>query len=635
MAILSMEKVTLIAHADSKQRLLKSLQQLGAVEVLTSSVEGLPLAAAPDSLARLEGRLAEVREAMETIRPYDDTKTSFLTPKPPITLTELEDMPSRLAEADGLIAKIKRFSDDMGALKARRQRLRNRIAALTPYASFDAPMESVGPGRYTVSLLGTIPADSAEKYDQIREDYADTAYFEDLGGGHDLKSLYVVMLSSVQEALVGELKYLGLAEAYTKELYGTPSDIISDAENECASLETEAREYEDIARGLAAQKAVLKALEDYLLCEIAREKCFERLSETGMAFLLEGWVIGDDKEKVQAVVLEAAPEAYVEFRPPLDDEKPPTALHNPHLVTPFEAVTNMYAVPSPRGFDPNLLMSIFYFIIFGMMIGDAAYGAILSIGAFAILKLKKPTGMFRMITTVFMICGFSTIFWGLFYGTVFSINGIPAVINPLNGDGAMTTLIMCLGIGVLHIITGLGIGMYMDIKRGHFWAAIFDRFSWIMVIIGGIMLLVGNPVGQAGQYIALAGALILLFTQGRSKKGVVRKVTGGLASLYGVTSYVSDILSYARIFGMGLATTVIAMVFNTIAGLLMGGVVGYIFGLVVLTVGHVFNIAINALGAFVHTARLQYIEFFNKFYEADGHAFSPLRFSVKNHRLES
>jgi V/A-type H+-transporting ATPase subunit I len=193
---------------------------------------------------------------------------------------------------------------------------------------------------------------------------------------------------------------------------------------------------------------------------------------------------------------------------------------------------------------------------------------------------------------------------------------------------------LCLGIGVLHILTGIGIGMYMDIRRGHFWAAIFDRFSWMMVIVGGIMLLVGSPVAQVGQYIALAGAATLLLTQGRRKKGIIRKITGGLASLYGVTSYVSDILSYARIFGMGLATTVIAMVFNTIAGLLMGGVVGYIFGLVILTVGHVFNIAINALGAFVHTARLQYIEFFNKFYEADGHAFSPLRFATRNHRLE-
>lgn len=629
-----MEKVTLIAHADSRHRLLKKLQQLGAVEVVSSAVDGLALSAAPESLARLEDRLSDVREALEIIRPYDDSKTSFLTPKPPITRAELEAMPSRFAEADGLIRKIKQFSDDMGALKARRQRLKNRISALMPYALFDAPLESVGAGRYTFSLLGSIPADGADKLEQLRRDYAESAYFEDLGSGHDIKPVFVIMLGSVREALIGELKYAGFAEAFTKELFGTPQDIITDAQGECASLETESGELEAIAKGLASQKAVLKALEDYLLSEISREKCIERLGETGAAFLLEGWVIADDKPKVEAAILEAAPEAYIAFRPPLDDETPPTALNNPRLVTPFEAVTNMYAVPSPRGFDPNFLMAVFYFIIFGMMIGDAAYGLVLSVGAFVILKLKKPTGMFRMITTVFLICGVSTIFWGLFYGTVFSIPGVPAVINPLDGDGAMTTLMLCLGIGVLHILTGIGIGMYMDIRRGHIWAALFDRFSWIMVIVGGIMMLVGAPVAQIGTYIAAAGALILLATQGRGKKGIIRKVTGGLASLYGVTSYVSDILSYARIFGMGLATTVIAMVFNTIAGLLMGGVVGYIFGLVVLTVGHVFNIAINALGAFVHTARLQYIEFFNKFYEADGHAFSPLRVSTRNHRLE-
>ena len=350
--------------------------------------------------------------------------------------------------------------------------------------------------------------------------------------------------------------------------------------------------------------------------------------------MLEGWIVADDEKKVKAAVMEAAPEAYIAFRSPADDEKPPTALHNPRLVEPFEAVTNMYSVPSSRGFDPNLLMSIFYFIIFGMMIGDFAYGVILSVGAFILLKIKKPTGMFRQITTVLMICGVSTALWGLFYGTIFSIDGVPAVINPLDGNGAMATLVLCLGVGVVHILTGLGIGMYMDIKRGHFWAAIFDRFSWMMVVGGGIMLLVGSPVAQAGQYIALAGGVILLLTQGRSKKGVIRKAMGGLASLYDVTGYVSDILSYARIFGMGLATTVIAMVFNTIGTMLMGNVIGYIFGIVILTVGHVFNIAINALGAFVHTARLQYIEFFNKFYEADGHAFSPLGIRTKNHRLE-
>ena len=637
MAILSMEKVTLIAHADSKQRLLKKLQHVGAVEVVTSGTEGLDLAPAPESLARLEARLSEVREALEIIRPYDDSKQSFLTPKPAMSLAELSDMPSRFADADALIGKIKSFADDMNALKARRQRLKNRIAALTPYAHFDAPLETIGTGRYTTSLLGTIPADAAEKYEKIRQDYAKTAWFETLSGGHDLVPIYVAMHKSAQEALVGELKYLGLAEAYTKELIGTPADIISDSESECASMESETKEYEDIAKDLAAQKAVLKALEDYLLTEIAREKCFERLGVTGSAFLLEGWVVADEKPKVESAVLEAAPEAYISFRPPADDEIPPTALNNPRVVMPFEAVTNMYSVPHSKGFDPNLLMSIFYFLIFGMMIGDFAYGIILILGAFLVLKLKKPTGMFRKITTVIMICGASTALWGLFFGTIFSIEGVPAVINPI--DDAMTLLILCLGLGVLHILVGLAIGAYMLIKHGHFWDAVFDKISWIMLLVGGILFAAGSAltipaVGQIGVYLALAGVLILLFTQGRHKKGVFRKLIGGLSSLYGATSYISDILSYCRIFGMGLATTVIAMVFNTIAGLFLGSVVGYVIGIVVMTVGHVFNIAINTLGAFVHTARLQYIEFFSKFFEGGGHAFSPLNIQTKNHRLE-
>jgi V/A-type H+-transporting ATPase subunit I len=156
----------------------------------------------------------------------------------------------------------------------------------------------------------------------------------------------------------------------------------------------------------------------------------------------------------------------------------------------------------------------------------------------------------------------------------------------------------------------------------------------MMVLAGAVMLALGGTAGSVGMYVAIAGLAILLFTQGRAKKGILRKAMGGLASIYGITSYLSDILSYCRIFGMGLATTVIGMVFNTIAGLFFGPWYGYVLGIIVLTIGHVFNIAINTLGAFVHTARLQYIEFFSKFFESGGHMFRPLGLKTKNYRLE-
>ena len=635
MAILGMRRLALVAHQDSRDKLLKSLQELGAVEVVSMTLEGLSCARHPIALSLLEEKYAAVREALETLRPYDSNKPSFLTPKPPISRSSLKETANRFDEAEEIIDKIKAFSDDMSAVKARRQRLKNRIAQLEPYARFDAPLESIGESKYTACLLGTIPDESKDKYAQIIEDFSDSACFETVDDQKDTVTVFVVMHKSVQEKLTGELKFIGLSEAYTKELIGTPGDIIHDCENEYLSLEEETKEHEDKARHYVDDKPLLTALEDYLANEIAREKCTEKLGETGSTFALEGWVIADDQARVEAAILETAPEAYIHFRDPEEGEIPPTALDNPHVVRPFEAVTDMYAVPSPKGFDPNRIMAFFYFVIFGMMMGDFAYGVLLSLGALAVLKLKKPVGMFRRITTVVMYCGISSALWGLFFGTIFSIEGVPYVLSPLqDADGALGTLILCLGIGVLHIMTGIGIGAYMDIKRGNFLAAIFDRVSWMLVIIGGIMLLLGGAIGTVGTYMALAGLLILLLTQGRSKKGIVRKAMGGLSSIYGITGYVSDILSYCRIFGMGLATTVIAMVFNTIAGLLMGGVVGYIFGIVILTAGHVFNIAINALGAFVHTARLQYIEFFNKFYEGDGHAFMPLGIRTKHHRLQ-
>ena len=632
MALLDMKKMTLIAHADQKSAVLKDLQNLGAVEIVSTDLEELTAANAPQRLDELEKRLSDIHEALDFIRKYDEDKPSFFTPKPAISKTALNHMHEKLSETDDVIQKIKQFSDEINTLKTRKHRLKNKLLQLEPYEKFDAPLESICDNRYTTCLLGTIPTESEEAFQHIYKEYQESAYFEKIDEHKGLVSIYVVLHQQADEKLTGELKYIGFSEAYIKDLYGTPRDLIFDYESELKTLREEAREYDNKGKKFIGDQPLLKTVEDYLTNEIARERCIEKLGETGVTFMLEGWIVADDQDRIESSILQAAPESYIDFREPAKGEIPPSAFVNKKIVAPFEAVTNMYSVPSSKEIDPNFLMSIFYFIIFGMMIADFAYGIILTLGALLVLKLKKPTGMFRKITTVIMICGISTALWGLFFGTIFSIDGIPSIINPL--EDAMSMLILCLGVGVLHLLFGLGIGAYTNIKNGKIKDAIFDHISWMMVLIGGILIAVGGTAATVGPYLAIAGVVILVFTQGRHKKGILGKAVGGLASIYNVTGYVSDILSYCRIFGMGLATTVIAMVFNTIASLFMGSAVGYIIGILVLTVGHVFNIAVNTLGAFVHTARLQYIEFFSKFYEGGGHAFMPLGIRTKNYRLE-
>ena len=228
--------------------------------------------------------------------------------------------------------------------------------------------------------------------------------------------------------------------------------------------------------------------------------------------------------------------------------------------------------------------------------------------------------------------------FGSFFGAEFTVPWFPVplpLVSPLGDPIGM--LVLCLGVGVLHIFTGLIVKMYDDIRSGHLWDAIFDQFTWILVI-SGLLLLALPSLQMVGIGIAVVGAGTILLTGGRHKKGI-GKVTGGLGALYNITSFLSDILSYARIMALGLATGVIGMVMNTLAGMVMGiplvmitenvSLFGILFALIIYIIGHVFNLAMSLLSAYVHDSRLQYIEFYNKFYDGGGYEFKPLSIRTK------
>ena len=190
----------------------------------------------------------------------------------------------------------------------------------------------------------------------------------------------------------------------------------------------------------------------------------------------------------------------------------------------------------------------------------------------------------------------------------------------------MKLLIFSLILGGIHIFVGMGVQAYMYIRDGHALDAVLDIGLWYLLLIGLVLFGIGGNLNDTavtiGKYMAIVGAVGILLTGGRKKKGL-GKITGGLGSLYGITSYLSDVLSYSRLLALGLATGVVAQVINTLGALAGGGVVGSIVLILVFLFGTVFNLAINALGAFVHSCRLQYVEFFGKFYTGGGREFHP------------
>jgi V/A-type H+-transporting ATPase subunit I len=321
---------------------------------------------------------------------------------------------------------------------------------------------------------------------------------------------------------------------------------------------------------------------------------------------------------------------YIHLEDPEPGESFPVALENPPLIQPFEVVTELYSTPDPRSIDPNPYMAPFFFIFFGIMMGDAGYGIIIAaLSYFALRKLKlKGTG--KKLVMLIMLGGISCVLWGSIFGGWFgnagALLGLPALwFDPINEP--LTMLLFCFALGLIQIFAGMGVKAYMNIRQGKIWDAVFDQGLWYVTIIG---LVVMAALSQTvGQYMALAGAAGLVLTQGRHQKNIIKKLLSGLLSLYDITGYFSDMLSYSRLFALALSGGVIGTVINQLGLMAANSWIGWIIAAVVLAAGHGFNILISVLGAYVHTSRLQYIEFFGRFFESGGRAFRPLRIKTK------
>ena len=302
----------------------------------------------------------------------------------------------------------------------------------------------------------------------------------------------------------------------------------------------------------------------------------------------------------------------------------------------YEYVVGMYAYPKYGSVDPTLVMSIFYFIIFGLMFADVGYGLFLTLGGFLGAKFLKPKEDTKKLLTMFGYCGISSVVCGVLFGGWFGdlpyaimenilkipdpqhavpfFNGL--VMNPL--DSLTDFLIVAFAIGLIHMVSGMAIKFYSLCRNGEVFSAVFDIGSW-WVVFAGLVLLVVNPM--IGGIVAGVGVLMLIATQGREAKGIM-KLLKGIMSLYDLVSYVSDLLSYSRILALALVAAVIGKVIN-LTTMMASNPAGFIVMILIMIVGHGLNLAINVLGSFVHTSRLQYIEFFGKLYEEGPRGYRP------------
>jgi V/A-type H+-transporting ATPase subunit I len=402
----------------------------------------------------------------------------------------------------------------------------------------------------------------------------------------------------------------------------------------------------------AAEYRKLAVWADYLTNAGELEACALRLSATEKTGLITGWVPVAQKKQLINYLEKFAEYLYWREVEPAQGETPPVALRN-KIAAPLESVTALYGLPNPQEFDPSPLMAPFFILFYGLALSDAGYGLLLTLAAAALLwKFRANLTAFgRKLLALNVYCGVSTIIVGLLTGSVFGIdfNILPwpvvkkfflsvKIIDPLSNP--LPLLGLSVGLGAVQILTGLFLRFLLDVRQKGWGEAFLQSGCWTL-FLAAIFSYAGasfarlDAAAKIAGYAVLGGVVFMILTQGRQQKNPLLKLCSGLLSLYNLSGYVGDLLSYTRLFALGLVTAVLAMVINYLAAM-TGGVpfIGVILMTLIFIFGHILDFLINLLGAFVHSARLQYVEYFSKFFEGGGRIFKPFAWRTKYVSLE-
>ena len=649
-----MKKLTVLAPQRDADRLVRRLMRLRCAEL-----SAVPLGDLPDggtllrydcdtARAEAERRVAAVTAALPLLDAY--TVKAKPWNQKPIAVTAEE------FRASGRFDAARRTVEEILALGERRvtdkneyNRLNALCRSLSPWLEYQQPLSGESTA-LTEVWLGTLPGKTllSEVDDALVDLHAGV---EEVARDKDVLYVSVLTMKADADATARALAGLGFLRVTFK---GLPDENATAAENLRLCLkgldevDNSLQITVDTLRRLSEQLPELQVLYDLETTTLtaAREK--QKLAATEECVVLEGWVPAEREGKV-AAALDKLPCAFGMEEPP-EGEEPPVLLKNNGFSSNFEWVVGMYSYPKYGTFDPTTIMSIFYFLIFGLMFADVGYGILVTLIGFLAPKiLRMKPSMTRMLN-MFAYCGIScavcgfifggwfgdlpyalmTSFGGyesteaakeafpLFNGLVVTLGGNPISLNPL--DNPMAFLIISLAMGAVHLIAGMAVKFVLLCKQGDVFAAIFDIGSY-WILFAGLGLIFVSP--NVGWIVLGVGALMIVATYGRARKNFLMRIAMGFKGLYDLINYASDLLSYCRILALVLASAVMAQVFNLLAT--MGGPtpVGFVLLVAVLLIGHVLNIAINLLGAFVHTSRLQYLEFFGKFFEDGGVGFAP------------
>lgn len=646
MAVEPVNRLTIVAPKSLTNDVTVALQRAGTVHVKSvTPCEDIALREPAEEEVEAERsftlNISKVDFLLDLFKQYSESQTGFvrtlIKDKFPMSVDEFLQA-GELADLDGMYKECSEIETSLIELREKENEALNEIEELRLWEALDVSLDEIRGGDYFYVITVRLWASDADDFRSVLEKKAPESQIELVAESGEWLLGLILYHRTAEEAVSGVMSQYKCERVNLPGSGGPPGERLRQLEEELQRVHLERAELAKGILGFEEHVASLQIMREYYRNQNLKLQTMKSFGETEATFAIEGWVTGEGLKKTIVEMGEVSDEISVEVSEPLEGDNPPVSLRNNRFVKPFEFLTKLYGVPNNREYDPTWLIAVSFMVFFGFCIGDVGYGIVI-IAAFLLMRKYLPLGRnTKDLLLVMVYGGFFAILFGVLTGSYFGYDPekLPQFLKSLAVFDALKDPIpimgVCMGLGVVHMLAGTVVELVDNIKQRNVADALIDQGLILLLFMGTIttaFLAIVGFVPVTAVFIAagisLAGMVVLM---GHSAKSVPGKVFGGLYETYNtLVGWLGDTVSYVRLFALGLATFAVGWVINILGGMVMGiaPVIGILLMLVVILVGHTFNVAVNLLGAFVHPLRLEYVEFFSKFYEDGGLEFSPLR----------
>jgi V/A-type H+-transporting ATPase subunit I len=673
MSIEPVKKLTLVAPAGDLDALQDRLYELRMLHLADAWQDGLeqgdphfarPAANAVAAASRVQ-RLNDIEDVFGLCSPRTKAFIEGFSPTPVRISPEELQRHLDWGGLDGLHGRVVRLGEHLRSQRHRISEIEGRIEDLALYAELSFDVRQLRGLQRFGTVLGRMPA--AQWKGLMRTAEAERLLMAEqlLPQGKQVIVVAAWLRQQGPEALE-LLRHHGFVEMHPPALASPPRTAIARLRTEADSLRQAEAETERTIVELAEEhRDRVNVLLGYWESQEAKLLARNRMAVSRRMAVVRAFVRTADLPALRSTLAREFPTVALHAEDPDPGDNVPVSLRTHPLIQPGGLLINMFGLPDYFTFDPTPFITAVFVVFFGICFGDTVYGLALVAFCAWMMRRYRPYPALRGFFHLFLYCGIATATVGFFTGTWLGDIYEPKYLGPGNPllqlrqwqqahgliidplQSPLTGLMFVLGIGVMNQLYGITLKMYGAWRRRRWAEALFDGGLWWLVLPGMLILiskLFGNPPAwlvRFGTWMFIVGVAGLVLTQGRAEEGIVAKAITGLVSVYGIlgsygcAQFVGDMLSYSRLLALALTTTVVAIAFNLIAGLVKGvPAAGIALFVLVLIAGHTFNFVISMLGGFVHSARLLFLEMFTRFYEPGGTRFEPLGFSSQRVMIE-